>query len=71
MCSSVPTTASFTPKTKKGSNPLFPKDLALHIDGAEGETRTRTTVGYYPLKIEYYLKYQIIIFLSRIFGRSD
>ena len=39
------------PTNKKKAKPFVSKGFGPIYDGAEGETRTRTTVGYYPLKI--------------------
>jgi len=40
-------------------------------DGAEGEIRTRTTVGHYPLKIAQPQNNQLVKLVKRIFGRTN
>ena len=47
----------------------MPADDAGLRFGAEGETRTRTTVGRYPLKIVECLQYQYVERISRKFSR--
>ena len=49
---------------------LTSMDYYGFVTGAEGETRTRTTVGRYPLKIVKQHIYQIVAINSRIYSRS-
>ena len=62
--------AHLSHKNKKALNRSITAIQGSVKDGAEGEIRTRTTVGHYPLKIAQFLNNQTVTTVKRNFGHN-